>query len=253
LGLNIITRDVFLCIWIVLFALTGFYLLGKIRFAHDSEIHYINVSRLFFATSSFVFALYLFTGLLGSPLGAVAGLLPANNSVRIGVSSHSAITQSPDHLCGVPRFSENTRLSWPHGLQGYFDYDEAIACAKEKNKPVLLIFKGHACAKCREMEALVWTDPEILRLMNDRFILLGLYTDDTTQLPENEWITSTEDGRVKRTMGQKNADMQATRYDINTYPYHVILNANGETIGQPLGYTSSVEVFRNWLKAGLDK
>ena len=252
LGLNIITRDVFLCIWIVIFALAGFYVLGKIRFPHDSEIHYINVTRLFFASASFVFALYLFTGLLGAPLSVVAGLLPADKaSARMGVSSQITLSQPPDHLCGIPRFSDNARLSWAQGLQGYFDYDEAIACAKEKNKPVLLIFKGHACAKCREMEALVWPDHEILHLMNDHFILLGLYTDDTTQLPENEWITSINDGRVKRTMGQKNADFQITRFQVNTFPFHVILNANGETIGQPMGFTSSVEVFRNWLMAGL--
>ena len=252
LGWNIITRDVFLCIWIVLFALAGYYLLGKIRFAHDSEIHHVGVTRLFIAASGFVFALYLFTGLLGAPLNAVAGLLPASGNNRTGVSTQAMLAQSPDHLCGVPKYSDHADLSWPHGLQGYFDYDEAIACAKEKNKPALMIFKGHACAKCREMEAVVWPDPEVLRLMNDRFILLALYTDDTTPLPENEYITSNFDGKVKKTMGQKNADIEATRYGVNTVPYHVILNANGETIGKPMGYTSSTEEFKIWLKAGLE-
>ena len=253
LGWNIITRDVFLCIWIVLFALAGYYLLGKIRFAHDSEIHHVGVTRLFIAVSSFVFALYLFTGLLGAPLNAVAGLLPASSNNRTGVSTQAMLTQSPGHLCGVPKYSDHADLSWSHGLQGYFDYDEAIACAMEKNKPVLMIFKGHACAKCREMEAVVWPDPEVLRLMNDRFILLALYTDDTTPLPENEYITSIFDGKVKKTMGQKNADIEITRYQVNTFPYHVILNANGETIGKPMGYTSSTEEFKEWLKAGLEK
>ena len=253
LGWNIITRDIFLCIWIVLFALAGYYLLGKIRFAPDSEVQHLGVMRLFFATANFVFALYLFTGLLGAPLKAVAGLLPVDESVKVGFSSQTTLSQSPDHLCGIPRYSDNARLSWPHGLQGYFDYDEAIACAKEKNKPVLMIFKGHACAKCREMEAVVWPDPEVLRLMNDRFILLALYTDDTTPLPENEYVTSTFDGKLKKTMGQKNADMEITRYRINTFPYHAILNTNGETIGKPVGYTSNPEEFRNWLKTELEK
>jgi len=252
LGWNIITRDVFLCIWIVLFALTGYYLLGKIKFALDSEVQHIGVMRLFFATASFVFALYLFTGLLGAPLNAVAGLLPAEKSNRIGVTSQTMLTQSPDHLCGVPKYSDRPGLSWPYGLKGYFDYDQAIACAKEKNKPVLMIFKGHACAKCREMEAIVWPDPEVLRLMNDRFILLALYTDDTTPLPESEYVTSS-DGKLKKTMGQKNADLEITRYSANTFPYHAILNTNGETIGNPMGFTSSVEEFKNWLKAGLEK
>jgi len=252
LGWNIITRDVFLCIWIVLFALTGYYLLGKIRFAHDSEVQHLGVMRLTIATASFVFTLYLFTGLLGAPLNAVAGLLPADKTNRMGgMSAQSVLSQSPDHLCSVPKYSDHANLDWSHGLQGYFDYDEAIACAKEKNKPVLMIFKGHACAKCREMEALVWRDPEVLRLMNDRFILLALYTDDTTPLPENEWITS--DGKLKKTMGQKNADMEITRYGVNTFPYHAILNTNGETLGNPMGYTSSIEEFRDWLNAGLER
>ena len=252
LGLNIITRDVFLCIWIVLFALTGYYLLGKIKFAHDSEVHYIGVMRLSIATASFVFALYLFTGLLGAPLNAVAGLLPANKSNRIGISTQAVLSQSSNHLCGIPKYSDHADLGWSHGLQGYFDYDEAIACAKEKNKPVLLIFKGHACAKCREMEALIWPQPEVLRLMNDRFIMLALYTDDRTRLPENEWIKSSSDGKLKKTMGQKNADMQITRYQVNAFPYYAILNTNGETLGSPMGYTLSVEEFRNWLKSRLE-
>ncbi len=251
LGWNIFTRDVFLCIWIVLFALTGYYLLGKIRFAHDSEMPHVGVTRLTIAAVSFIFALYLFTGLLGAPLNAVAGLLPAAKNDRMGTVQQTGLIPSPNHLCGVPKYSNH--LSWPLGLQGYFDYDEAIACAKEKNKPVLMIFKGHACAKCKEMEALIWPNAEILNLMNDRFILLALYTDDNTPLSKNEYITSTFDGKVKKTMGQKNADLEISRYNINTYPYHVMLNTNGETIGKPMGYTGSVEEFRNWLKSGLAK
>ena len=253
LGWNIITRDVFLCIWIVLSALTGYYMLGKIQFAHDSEVHHVGVTRLFIAATSFVFALYLCTGLLGAPLNAVAGLLPADKNNRMNVTTQSMMfSQSPDHLCGIPKYSDHADLSWPHGLRGYFDYEEAIACAKEKNKPVLMIFKGHACAKCREMEAIVWPHPEVLRLMNDRFVLLALYTDDTTPLPENEYVTSTSDGKVKKTMGQKNIDLEITRYQVNTFPYHVILNTNGETVGKPMGYTSKTEEFKDWLKAGLE-
>ena len=253
LGWNIITRDVFLCIWIVLAAFSGFYLIGKIRFESDSETKHVGLPRLFFATTFFVFALYLFTGLIGAPLNAVAGLLPAADNNRIGVSAQALITQTPDHLCGVPRYSDHPKLKWSNGLRGYFDYDDAIACAKEKNKPVLMIFKGHGCAKCREMEATVWTDYEILRLMNDRFILLALYTDDNTPLPENEWITSSHDNKIKKTMGQKNADFEITHFHVNAFPYYVVLNTNGETIGEPMGYTSSVEEFKNWLMSGLDK
>ena len=98
----------------------------------------------------------------------------------------------------------------------------------------------------------VWLDPEVLRLMNDRFILLALYTDDTTPLPENEQYVSSFDGKTKKTLGQKNADMEVTRYQVNTFPYHAILNTNGETIGKTMDYTSSAEEFKNWMKAGLE-
>ncbi len=251
---NIFTRDVFLCIWIVLSALTGYYLLGKIRFAHDTEVKTVGVTRLFFAGAFFIFALYLFTGLLGAPLNAVSGLLPAAKSNRSGATQQMiAAAPSFDRLCGTPKYGDNTELSWPLGLQGYFDYDEAVACAKEKNRPVLMIFKGHTCAKCMEMESTVWPDPEVLRLMNEKYILLALYTDDTTPLPESEYITSAFDGKVKKTMGQKNLDLEITRFQKNSQPYHVILSPDGETIGTPMGYTKSAEEFKEFLTAGLEK
>ncbi len=252
LGWNIFTRDVFLSIWIVLFVLLGYYLLGKIRISHDSEIQSLGVTRLFLSIISFVFALYLFTGLLGAPLNAISGLLPAAKNNRIGTSQQTVFAPlSSNQLCGIPKYSDHINLEWPFGLQGYFDYEEAIACAKEQNKPVLLIFKGHTCAKCKEMEAIVWPDAEIFRLMNEKFILLALYTDDNTSLPENEYITSTFDGRVKKTMGQKNADLQITRFQINTIPYYVILDTSGEVVGKPMGYTKSIEEFKIFLEKGL--
>ncbi len=250
LGWNIFTRDVFLCIWIVLSALTGYYLLGKIRFAHDSEVQFLGVTRLLIAMVFFVFTLYLFTGLLGAPLNAVSGLLPAAKNNRSATIQQTGLISSPNRLCGVPKYSDHANLHWPHGLQGYFDYDEAISCAKEQNKPVLMIFKGHACAKCMEMESTVWLDSEVLHLMDEKFVLLALYTDDNTPLPEHEYTTSAFDGKVKKTMGQKNADLEITRYRINTIPYHVILDTNGETIGEPMGYTSNAEEFSNFFKAG---
>ncbi|MDR2037484.1 MAG: thioredoxin family protein [Bacteroidales bacterium] len=247
---NLISRDIFLCAWIVIFGLTGYYLLGKIRFAHDSEVHHVGVTRLFFAIACFVFTMYLFTGLLGAPLQAISGLLPAAKNDRMGISQQIISYQPENHLCGIPKYSDHANLSWPLGLQGYFDYDEAFNCAKEQNKPVLLIFKGHACAKCKEMEANIWPDAEALNLMNQRFVLLALYTDDTTTLPEDEHITSSFDGKVKKTMGQKNADLQITRYQINTIPYYVILDIKGETIAK-MGYTKDVEEFRDFLKKGI--
>ncbi|MDR1864294.1 MAG: thioredoxin family protein [Bacteroidales bacterium] len=240
---NIITRGVFLSIWIVLFTLTGLYLLGKIRFVHDGELPYLGVGRLLTAVASFSFALYLFTGLWGEPLHALSGLLPAGKDAP----RQSVTFTESGNLCGVPKYGDHANLALPHGLQGYFDYDEAIACAKEQNKPVLMIFKGHGCAKCREMEANVWADPEVRHLMATRFVLLALYTDDHSPLPESEYVVSALDGKVKKTLGQKNADLQITRYQTNTFPYHVILTPDGETAGNPLGYTKSAAEFKDFL------
>ncbi|MDR3093074.1 MAG: thioredoxin family protein [Bacteroidales bacterium] len=243
-GWNIVSRNGFLCIWIVLFALMGIYLLGKIRFANDSEVKNIGIVRLLFAIAAFTFSLYLFTGLLGEPLPAVSSLLP--ESSHTSQKSVAASVTSPAPLCGVPKYGD--KLSFPLGLRGYFDYDEAIACAQKQNKPILMIFKGHGCAKCREMEANIWTDAETLALLNGKFVLLALYTDDNTPLTETEFFTSAFDGKVKKTLGQKNTDIEITRYQTNAFPYYAILTPDGETIGNPMGYTNKVEEFRDFLK-----
>jgi thiol:disulfide interchange protein DsbD len=161
--------------------------------------------------------------------------------------ANTSVATTNDRLCGVPKYGEYSNLKWPLGLQGYFDYDEAVACAQVKNKPILMIFKGEHCAKCREMEANIWTDAEVLRLMNERFVLLALYTDVKIPLPEDEYFTSAVDGKLKKTLGQKNADIEITRYRTNEFPYYAILDSNGKTVGQPVGYTGDVEKFRSFL------
>jgi thiol:disulfide interchange protein DsbD len=238
LGWNILTRNVFLCIWFVIAVLMGLYLLGIIRFAHDSKLKHAGIPRWLLAVISFAFAGYLLTGLSGKPLRVLSSLLPA---AKQGVAVY-------DQLCGIPKYSDHSNLSWPLTLQGYFDYDEAIACAKEQNKPVLMIFKGHGCAKCREMEANIWPDAEVLRLLQHKFVLLALYTDDASPLPETEYIISAFDGKVKKTLGQKNTDLQIARYQTNAFPYYAILNADGETIGQPMGYTKDAMEFKAFLQ-----
>jgi thiol:disulfide interchange protein DsbD len=245
-----ISRTVFLCIWIVIAVMLGLYLLGKIRFVHDGEQRHTGVIRMLLAMASFTFALYLFTGLSGEPLRIISAWLPAEETAATQKNTTNApAAPAYDRLCGVPKYSEYPNLKWTAGLQGYFHYDDAIACAQAKNKPILMIFKGEHCAKCREMEANIWTDAEVLRLMNERFVLLALYTDVKIPLPENEYFISTFDGKLKKTLGQKNADMEIIRYQTNEFPYHAILDSNGKTIGQPLGYTNEVEIFRDFLNS----
>ncbi|MDD4032389.1 MAG: thioredoxin family protein, partial [Bacteroidales bacterium] len=152
-------------------------------------------------------------------------------------------------LCESSKYGD--MLSLPYDLKGYFDYEQGMACAKSLNKPVLLDFKGHACSNCKIMEAEVWSHPEILDLLRKQFVIIALYTDDRTLLPENQWIVSKLDGRVKKTMGQVNADFEMSQFKSNTMPLYVILDSGGKMLTEPVGYQPDPEKFLDFLKKGL--
>lgn len=255
--LNILSRDVYLAIWIVIFILLGIYLLGKLKFSHDSEIPFISVPRLVMAMVSFTFALYLLPGLFGADLNAVSALIPPKSAQQFDISKSQLINVSgsqkaePTSLCENPKYSDILHL--PHGLEGYFDYEQGMACAKKLNKPVLLDFKGHACANCKEMENKVWSDPEVLKRLQDDYLIIALYVDDRTKLPEDEWVTSTYDGKVKKTLGKKYADFQITKYSINSQPYYVLVDTNGETLVEPKGYDLNIGNFIKFLDSGVEE
>lgn len=249
-GLNLISRDVYLAIWMVLFFFLGLYLLGKIKFSHDSEVTHLGVGRLFMSVASFAFVIYLFTGLLGSPLKSISALLPpqsAGTSYISGGAYAGTLQSGQNELCGPAKYADKLHL--PHGLAGYFEYEQGMACAEEQNKPVFLVFKGHACANCKKMENGVWTDPRALKMLAEDYIVIALYTDDRTSLPENEWVTSEVDGKVKKTMGKKNLDFQIQEYATNTIPYHVIIEPDGNQ--HQLGVTFKDDEFVNFLESGL--
>ena len=249
-GLNLISRDVFLAIWIVLFFFLGLYLLGKIKFSHDSEVTHIGVGRLLLSVATFTFVIYLFTGLFGAPLKSVAALLPpqsSGTSFFVGGGFGSTASSAQAELCGPAKYAEKLHL--PHGLSGYFDYEQGLACAEEQNKPVFLVFKGHACANCKKMENGVWADPRALRMLAEDYVIVALYTDDRTTLPENEWITSELDGKVKKTMGNKNLDFQIDEYATNTIPFHVIIKPDGTR--NTFGVTYNNDEFVSFLEKGL--
>ncbi|HPR62178.1 MAG TPA: cytochrome c biogenesis protein CcdA, partial [Prolixibacteraceae bacterium] len=160
-GFNLLSRDVYLSVWISIFALLRFYFLGKIRFSHDSEVKHTSVGRLMLALITFSFTIYLFTGLLGAPLKSVSALLPPPSANKISLNASSIVAPEPANaLCGTPKYADKLHL--PHGLNGYFDLAEGLACAKEQNKPAFVVFKGHACANCKKMENSVWVNPETL-------------------------------------------------------------------------------------------
>lgn len=258
--LGIMSRDVFIALWIVIFSLMGFYLLGKIKFAHDSDVSYLSVPRLVLVLATFTFVVWLIPGLFGAQLKPVSGLLPPKEAQKFDISSTAfQISLSPvtpgtnetNILCENPKYADFLHL--PYGLTGYFDYKQGLACAKALKKPVFLDFKGHACSNCKEVEAKVWSDPDVLKRLKENFVIVALYVDDRTKLPEDEWITSGFDGKIKKTIGKKNADFQISRFSINSQPYYIILDHEENVLIPPMSYNLNIEEYINFLDAGLKK
>ena len=138
----------------------------------------------------------------------------------------------------------------PFGLKGFYDLEEGLACAEASGKPVLIDFKGHFCSNCKKMEAAVWSDPEVLNMLRNDFVIVALYTDDRTKLPESEWYTSDVDGKVKKTIGQQNIDFEIQNFQTNTIPLYVIMDAKGNVVNQPKGTDLDVQSYLSWLKEG---
>jgi thiol:disulfide interchange protein len=257
---HILDREVYLAFWIVIFFLMGLYLLGKLKFNHDSDIPYIGVPRLILAIITFAFVVYMIPGMWGAPLKALSGYLPPQTSMDFdintiireevkAVAGSGGGSQSPSSLCDKPKYNEFLHL--PHGLEGYFDYNQALACSKKQNKPIFIDFTGHGCVNCREMEANVWSDPQVLKRLRENFIVTALYVDDKTELPENEWITSKYDGKVKKTIGKKYADLQITGYNVNSQPYYVLLDTSGNLLTAPRAYDLNIDAFVKFLDTAL--
>lgn len=247
---NLLDREVFLSLWIVLFALIGFYFLGKIRLPHDSETRFTSVPRLLMAIVTFGFVVYMIPGLWGAPLKALSGYLPPETSqdfnLHYGLSTPN--TTPANQLSETPKHANLFRM--PRGLQGFFDYKQALAYAKRVNKPVFIDFTGHGCVNCREMEARVWSDPAVLSRLQNDYVMLALYVDDKTELPEADWYTSTYDGKVKKSIGAQNADLQITKYNNNAQPHYCLADGDGNLLTAPKNYDRSVANFVAFLDAG---
>ncbi len=251
-----ISREFFIAIWIVLFTLMGFYLLGKIKFSHDSPVNFISVPRLALVVATFTFVVYLIPGLIGAPLKAVSGFLPVESSFDlvelIGQRSGGSTMANPkSEICEAPKYGDILHL--PHGLQGYFDYKQGMACAKKLNKPVMLDFKGHSCTNCKVMEKNVWSDPAVLKRLSEDYVIIALYVDDRTKLPESEWVTSARDGKVKNTIGKKNADLQINMYGVNAQPYYVLVDHEGNSLVSPRAFDLDVDEYVEFLDKGLEE
>jgi thiol:disulfide interchange protein DsbD len=244
---GILDRDLNIAIWVVIFTFLGFYFLGKIRLHGDSVLERLTVPRLMLSILTFTFVIYLIPGLWGAPLKALAGYLPPMYTHDFDLISLNREAQQ-NKICGDPKHGEFLHL--PHGLEGYFDYKQALACAREQNKPLFIDFTGHGCTNCREMEANVWADPEVLERLRNDFVVVALYVDDKTELPESEWYTSEYDKKVKKTIGKQNADLQITRLNNNAQPFYVLVGKDERVLAWPFGYDKDVEDFIGFLETG---
>ena len=240
---ELLDREVYLAIWIVVFSMLGFYLLGKIRFAHDSEVKHIGVGRLAMAIAVFTFVVYMIPGMWGAPLKALSGYLPPlhTQDFVVGQDTHN----------NGPAVKYGDKLHLPHGLHGFFDMKEAEKYAQEVNKPLFIDFTGHGCVNCREMEARVWADAQVLQLLKNEYVIVALYTDDKMKVAESDWVT-TSGGKVLKTLGEINANYAITRFGVNAQPYYVIQGKDGKVLGERK-YNLSVEGFVNFLKKGIEE
>ena len=255
---GLLDREVYLSVWIVVFALLGFYLLGKIRFAHDSDLPYVGVGRLTLAIIVFSFVVYMIPGMWGAPLKALSGYLPPLTTQDFVLGQHTAAVPTGTSASGShalltvegkqPKYSDFLHL--PHGLEGFFDLKEAEAYAAKVGKPLFIDFTGHGCVNCREMEARVWSDPQVLDILRNDYVIVALYSDDKKVLPESEWVT-TDAGKVLKGLGKINSYYALKTYGVNAQPYYVLQGADGRPLVAPRGYDLSVEGFVEFLQSGL--
>ena len=248
---GILDREVYLAIWIVVFTLLGFYLLGKIRFAHDSELKHLSVGRLAMAIAVFSFVVYLIPGMWGAPLSKLSGYLPPQTSLDFDLSKNSgaAVVEQKQSASDV-KYGDVLHL--PHGLQGFFDLAEAEAYAAKVDKPVFIDFTGHGCVNCREMESRVWSDPAVLELLKNEYVICALYTDDKMTLPQNEWVT-TDNGKTLKSLGKVNAHYALTRFGVNAQPYYVLQGKGEKILTEPRGYNLDTQAFADFLRKGVEE
>jgi thiol:disulfide interchange protein DsbD len=230
--------------------------MGKIKFENDSDVPHIGVFRLVLIIASFSFAVYLVPGLFGAPLTRISALLPPSETSGFNLlkaisenrgGSPAVVTGSA--VCETPKYSDF--LHFEYGLEGYFDLEQGLACAQKLDKPVLIDFKGHACANCKQMDARVWSDQEVQKRIRENFVLVALYVDDRTKLPDNEIFVSKIDGREKRTIGKKNEDIEISMFNTNTLPLYAIVDPYGKPLVETRGTDFDIQAYIEWLDRGV--
>ena len=241
---HILDREVYLAIWIVVFTLLGLYLLGKIRFRNDSTLEYVSVKRLVLAIISFAFVVYMIPGMWGAPLKALSGYMPPMETQdfvlgaeRQGVSQslQPEVTDTPEGMIAIA-----------HGLYAYDNLEDGIAAASRSGRRVFVDITGHGCVNCREMESRVWSDPEVLRTLREDFVIVALYVDDKTKLPESKWITN-DSGKLLKDVGRVNSWIALKRFGVNSQPNYFILSPDGAALKGPRAYNLDIAGYLEFL------
>lgn len=243
--LGLLHRELFIAVWVVLFSLLGLYLLGKLKLdPYDAPSH-TPVSGLIGALVVFSFVVYLIPGLWGAPLKLASGFLPPSfyKEWTKGDTSQAATGDTA---------GKGHTSSCPQGLNCFHDYEQGLAYAKEQNKPILLDFTGWSCVNCRKMEDNVWSEPKVWEKLNSNYVLISLYVDDTTLLPESEQVVSATTGKKIKTIGNKWSDFQTARFQTNSQPYYVVMDTNGKVLNKPVAYEPDPEKYAAFLQQGID-
>ena len=227
-GWHLLDREVFLVLWIVLFGLLGFYLLGKIKFPHDSDLKQVSIPRLFFAIISLAFAVYMLPGLWGAPLKAISAFSP-------------------------PLYTQDFNLYQGEVHPKFFNYDEGMEYARKNHKPAMIDFTGYGCVNCREMEASVWSDPRVKRIIDNDYVLISLYVDDKTHLKETIEITEYDKTRRLKTVGDRWSYLQRYKFGANAQPFYVLLDNEGMPLAPAYAYNKQVDKFIHFLQTGLEQ
>jgi thiol:disulfide interchange protein len=259
---NWFDREIFLALWIVIFAVMGFYLLGKLKFSHDSDVPYVSVPRTFLAIIVLSFVVYMIPGMWGAPLKSISAFLPPSSTQDFDLytsaqlnSGNTGSTPPTGNFKGVKKYEDVFKRapSSKLGLQAFYDYDQALQESKAQGKPVLIDFTGWNCVNCRKMESTIWTNPDVLKLLRTKFIMAELYVDDKTELDKADQFTSTYSGKKITTLGGKWSDFQASKFNTNSQPFYVIVNSSGNVLVTPQGADYDADNYIKFLNSGISQ
>lgn len=241
-------REIFLVLWIIIFGLLGLYLLGKLKLSNDSDVPYISVTRLFLAMITLAFTMYMIPGLWGAPLKSISAFLPPMSTQDFDLST-VAVAAPANGDNSVHKYSD--LFDKPKGFNPFFDYDEGLAYARKMHKPIMIDFTGHACVNCRKMEANVWPDPQVSKVINQDYVLIQLYVDDKTDLAQEEQKV-TSDGVKIKTIGNKWSYLQTSKFQANSQPFYVLLDpATEQPLVPPQGANFDSSQYMEYLNSGL--